>query len=725
MLATILSEADRRITRILSYPGIDKDILAQKKINWLASVAVTSMTLLITITYNIIFPQLRILIYYGAFLTLVFMQGVVYPIIFRQTNRWLLVIDQTLVALATFVAILMLGGIPWSGGLVMVGFALIFFSLNFKRKGHSIAIYLVYVTTVIIAGVLQPRLSVPPEMTSDVNISLFVVNTLWISGFAMAFVLNFISQRVRLEQMETVRMRELDDAKTKLYTNITHEFRTPLTVITGMNDLIRRDPEKWLAEGSETIDRNAGTLLNLVNQMLDLAKLDAGALPVRMIRSDISIYIRYIVELFRSVAASSGISLNYYPEESQSVIDYDPDKLMQIISNLVSNALKFTAAPGRIDLHTCMTGEEMYEIRVYDTGTGISEDFLPFIFDRFTRSETGGGSSTSGSGLGLALTKELVTLLGGTISVESVAGTGTEFTVRIPVTRNAEQQDGPGLHELRNRFLQPILRKSRGEIRSELERQGDSERPMLMIVEDNDDVVRYLGAMFADDYDVIMASNGEEGISKALEYIPDIILSDIMMPVIDGIGMLRVIKNDLRTSHIPVVLLTARADIASRLEGLEKGADAYIAKPFNREELQVQVRSLIAQRRKLQERYSVVGHLFLPEDGNFHFEDKFMKQVREIMISNLSDDALDIRQICQALNLSRTQLYRKFRSLTDMTVTSYLRTLRLHKAKELLSGRQVTVAEAAYKTGFRNVSHFSRTFTSEFGINPSELIRQG
>ena len=721
MAAPLISKADRRITKMLSYPGIDKDVLAQKKINWLASVAVTSMTFIITVTYHILFPQLRILIWYGLFLTLVFSQGVIYPIIFRQTSRWLLFIDQTLVALATFAAILLLGGIPWSGGLVMVGFALIFFSLNFKRKGHSIAIYVIYVVTVIIAGLLQPKLTVPPEMTSEVNISLFVVNTLWISGFAMAFVLTFITQGVRLEQMETIRIREIDEAKTKLYTNITHEFRTPLTVITAMNDLIRKDPERWLTEGSETIDRNAGILLNLVNQMLDLAKLDAGALPVRLIRSDINLYIRYIVELFRSVAASSGISLNYYPPPQPVDIDYDPEKLMQIVSNLVSNSLKFTTAPGRIDVRTCVREDSTYEIRVTDTGSGIPEDFLPYIFDRFT--QAGQGHSTAGSGLGLALTKELVNLLGGTIGVESVFGTGTEFTVRIPVTTTAGQQDGPSLDELRHRMLHLILKKIRREATGDHPHHGVKERPMLMLVEDNDDVVGYLMTLFADDYDVIVAVNGREGVNKAQEYVPDVIVSDIMMPVLDGIGMLSVIKNDLRTSHIPVVLLTALADISSRLEGLERGADAYMAKPFSSAELKVQVRALIAQRKKLQERYAAIDHLVLPEDKDFRYEDKFMRQVREIMISNLGNEALDIPHICQALNLSRTQLYRKFRSLTDLTVTQYLLALRLHKARSILAGKQVTVAEAAYKTGFRNVSHFSRTFTREFGINPSELLR--
>jgi len=723
MTAPIFSKVDTWINRILSYPGIEKEVLAQKKINWLASVSVTSMILVITLSYHLIFPQLRILIWYGLFLTIVFTQGIIYPIIFHQTSRWLLFIDQTLVALATFAAILLLGGIPWSGGLIIVGFALIFFSLNFKRKGHSVAIYIIYVITVVLAGILNPLLSVPPEMTPEVNISLFVVNVLWISGFAMVFVLSFISQRVRVEQMETIRIKELDEARTNLYTNITHEFRTPLTIITGMNDLMRTDPEHWLDEGSETIDRNTGILLNLVNQMLDLAKLDAGAMPVRMIRSDINLYIRYIVEIFHSVAASSGISLNYYSTVDSAVIDYDPEKLMQIISNLVSNALKFTSSPGRIDIHTVLTEGETYEIRVADTGTGISEDFLPYVFDRFSRADTGGRQQNGGSGLGLALTRELVILLGGTISVESIYGSGTEFTVLLPVTHMAEVQEGPGLHDLKGRMSHFTRKRPEREVKTEMIQQGVKERPMLIIVEDNEDVVRYLTTMFEDDYDVIVAFNGEEGISKAREYIPDIILSDIMMPVVDGIRMLEVIKNDLRTSHIPVVLLTARADIASRLEGFERGADAYVSKPFNREELKAQIRSLIAQRRKLQERYAVIEHLVLPEDKTFLYEDKFMKQVREIMISNLSNDALDIQHICNDLNLSRTQLYRKFRSLTNMTITKYLRTLRLHKAKNLLSGKQVTVAEAAYKTGFRNVSHFSRTFTMEFGINPSDLIR--
>ena len=722
MATPFLLKADNWITRILYQPSLDKDSLTQKKIYWLASVSVTSMILLLTITYRIIFPQLKILIIYGFFLTLVFLQGVIYPIIFRRTGLILLVVDQTIVAIATFVTILLLGGIPYSGGLVVVGLALIFFSLNFRRRRHSLWIYSVYVVTTVLAGVLNPYLEVPPEMTNEVNISLYVVNLIWISTFAMVFVMSFISQRVRLEKSETERIKEIDEARTRLYTNITHEFRTPLTVITGMNDLIRREPERWLTEGSEAIDRNAKVLLTLVNQMLDLSKLEAGAMPVRLIRADINGYIRYIVELFRSVAATARISLNYTPCEPFPVIDYDPEKVMQIVTNLISNALKFTQQTGKIEVITAII-DNKFEIRVSDNGSGIPDYYLPHIFDRFSRGEAYSTHITPGSGLGLALTKEVVTLLGGSINVESTYGSGTEFVVTLPVTQSAELQEGPGLHEIKGKIAHYIYSSGIRETKSETPPPFHTEKPMLLVVEDNDDVIHYLMSLLTKDYDVIVADNGEEGIVKAIDYIPDLILTDIMMPVMDGIEMLGRLKQNPLTSHIPVVVLSARADVASRINGLERGADAYLAKPFSNDELQAQLRALITQRKRMQERYASVGHLDLQEERDFHIEDAFMRKVREIMLAHLANENLDIQYICDQMSMSRTQLYRKFRSLTNRTVTEYLRSLRLHRAQEILTGHRLTVAEAAYKTGFRNVSHFSRVYKREFGVNPSGTVR--
>lgn len=721
MNITSFSKVDRWIEKILGYPGINEDTLRQKKMYWLAGVAVTSMILCLTLAYHFIFPQLKILIYYGLFIGLIFLQGVVYPLIFPRgydaRKVWPMFINQTLVALATFYCILKLGGIPNSGGLIIVGLALVFFSLNFKRKIHSLLIFGIYVITVISAGVLHPYLSVPAEMTPDVNISLFVINLLWISGFAIIFVMNFISLRVRLETLEARRLKELNEAKTKLYTNITHEFRTPLTIITGMIDLIKEEPDKWLDEGCEKININSGILLNLVNQMLDLSKLEAGAMPVKMIKADINHYIKYIVELFRSTAEQKRIELTFIPGDQDMILDYDPEKTLQIISNLLTNALKFTQNNGRVVVEIAGKDKEKYKIRVSDNGPGIPEDHLQFIFDRFYR----GNGNNTGSGLGLALTREFVNLMNGSITVESIYGEGTEFTVELPVTFNAPVREAPEFNELINRITGNFSPITKTDTLSSLNDCLHDKKPLLLVVEDNRDVVSYLISFLEKEYNIIIAVNGEEGINKAIEFVPDIILSDIMMPVLDGIEMMKIVKGDFRTSHVPVVMLTAKADIESRIEGIEFGADAYLAKPFNREELLVQLRSLIGLRKKMQERYASIGHLSLVAGKDFHLEDTFIKRSREIMTSNLSDENFDIQSLCNGMAMSRTQFYRKFRSLTNRTPNDYLRTLRLHKAKDLLTGSDMTVTEAAYRTGFKNLSHFSKVFSEEFGVNPKEI----
>lgn len=706
----------------LSYPGIDKDTLAQKKIYWISSLAVTSMILCLTIVYHIIFPQLRLIIYYGLLLSAIYLQGVIVPLFTRSIGVTHMFINSVIVLIATFFCILKFGGIPHSGGLVFVGLAIFFFTLNFRKKIHSLLIFIIYIITVILAGILHPYLKVLPEMTPEVNISLFVINLLWISGFVMLFVLSFISQRVKLEQLETNRIRELNDAKSRLYTNITHEFRTPLTIIKGMADLIRTDPPKWVREGSDMIDINAGILLNLVNQMLDLSRLEAGAMPARMIRAEINLYIRYAVELFQSAASSSGIVLGFNPCEKQIIIDFDPDKLMQIISNLLSNALKFTHKGGKVEVMTAMPDNENFEIRVKDNGPGIPKEYLPFIFTRFSRAETGQTTSKPGSGLGLALTMELVKILNGKIIAESTVGKGTEFIITLPVTTNAPVVMDP-VPKDHIHFKPDFLLNMDYYESLPAGVQTVPGKPHLLIVEDNNVVIRYLITLLGKDYNVSVASNGSDALVKAVDQIPDLILSDVMMPVMDGIELLDRVKNDLRTSHIPVVLLTAKADISSRIEGLERGADAYIAKPFDREELQVQLHSLILQRKKLQERYIMVDHMILPEDKNLHLEDAFIKKIWETMKANLNNENYDIQRLCLEMTMSRTQLYRKFKSLTNRTPNDYFRSFRLQKAREMLMESDIKVFEAAYRTGFKNLSHFSKVFKSEFGLNPSEVNR--
>ena len=722
-MRSLVFKTDQWLTRILNYPGIDKNTLIQKKIYWISSLSVTIMIFLLTVIYHLIFPDLRIIIYYGLFLTAIYAQGVIIPPFVRNFSIRYQFINSILVSIATFICILKLGGIPNSGGLIFVGLAMVFFTLNFKKRAHSIGIFLMYIVSIVAAGFLHPYLTVPPEMTPAVNVSLFVVNLLWISGFAIVFVLSFISQRVKLEQMETQRIKELDDARTKLYTNITHEFRTPLTIITGMTHLIREDPEKWLDEGSDKIDKNAAILLNLVNQMLDLARLESGTMSLRLIRADAGLYIGYVVGLFRSLAETAGIELTYLMNTKDAIMDYDPDKLLQIVSNLLSNALKYTQAGGSVKVTTGIGETNKFEIRVADNGPGIPEDYLPFIFDRFSRGESEHVRLVSGSGLGLALTREIVKLLDGTITVESKCGSGTEVIVILPVTLNAPLQDKQDLSELNPGKPSLILypKKKRDFPTPEI---IDSEKPLILIVEDNDDLVQYLMTLLEKDYIIMISDNGSDALKKAYENIPDIILTDLMMPVMDGIALLDEVKNDQRTSHVPVVILTAKADIISRVEGLRKGADAYISKPFDRNELQVQLRTLIAQRKKLQERYSVIGNLVLNEEHGYKAEDTFIKRIRQIMDEKLADEDFDIHRLCLEAGMSRTQLYRKFRQLTDRTPNDYLLAFRLYKAKDLLTGSDISVADAAYKTGFRNISHFSRVFKKEFGFNPSEARHQ-
>ena len=721
MPLSLLRRTDRWLTERFSFQGADKNSVAQQKMYWVSSIAVTTMILTLTVVYHIVFPDLRIIIYYGIFLSIVYLQGIIVPLVLRrQPVLWQLT-DQILVALVTFYTILKLGGIPTSGGLVLVGLALVFFTLNYREKRHSIIIYVVYIITVIVAGLLHPGLTVPPEMTPQVNISLFVINILWITGFAMIFVLNFISQRIKLEQLENTRLREIDEARKRLYRNISHEFRTPLTVITGMNDLISSDPEQWLKKGSRSIDRNARILLNLVDQMLDLAKLEAGAMPVSLVRGDVSLIVKHAVELFRSFAESKGIQLEFIPANEPMELDYDNEKIMKIVSNLVSNGLKFTHPGGRVVVMIQSDSGENYEIRVTDNGPGITETFLPFVFDRFTREPAVTGGKIPGSGLGLALTKELVTLLGGTISAESIYGEGTEFVVRMPVTRSAPLS---GISD-QNLNHEKHLHSDYGPDEQSsyapgMTHAGDG-NPILLIVEDNEDVITYLITVLADSYEVVAAGDGSEGFERACELIPDIILTDVMMPVMDGITMLNLLKNDPRTSHIPVVILTAKADVASKVEGLAGGADAYIPKPFNKEELRAELRMLIRQRKLLHSRYSSAGMLPADDNSKFRIEDGFIRKINEVMRGHLGDDDFDINTLCEQVHMSRTQLYRKFRSLTSQSPHDYFLKMKLQKAKYLLTGSDLTVAEAAYKAGFKNVSHFSKAFTREFGINLSDF----
>lgn len=542
-------------------------------------------------------------------------------------------------------------------------------------------------------------------------------------GMGLLFYTYQFQLNRQLAEAEARRLAELDTVKTKLYTNITHEFRTPLTVISGMAEEVLENPQKWFREGLEMIKRNSNHLLQLVNQLLDLSKLESGSLQVTMVQDDIIFYLKYLVESFQSFAHSKEIQLSIISKVKDLNMDFDPTKAQSICSNLLSNAIKFTPNGGVIQVEInevpSPQGQSYCQIRISDNGPGIPEAALPYIFDRFYQADNTTTRQAEGTGVGLALTKELVEILKGKIEVESKTNIGTTFRIKLPIHKQAQPSDARAL-------LAPI--SQHGSLpRLVLDSPSlvpPAQQPSVLLVEDNADVLQYLTSCLADQYQLTMALNGQEGIDKAIETIPDIIISDVMMPEKDGIELLRTLKNDERTSHIPIVMLTAKADIQSKIEGLEQGADAYLAKPFYKAEILVRLKKLIELRKVLQLRYQNLTPDSTTINKTIMKEDAFLLKVRRSVESHISDENFGIAELCDDLAISRTQLHRKLTAMTGKSTSYVVRSIRLKKAKTLLQSTDLNVSEVGYEVGYANSSHFAQDFRKEFGQAPSQFKKK-
>ena len=531
------------------------------------------------------------------------------------------------------------------------------------------------------------------------------------------------TQKIRedkaLIESQAQRLAELDQVKSQFFTDISHEFRTPLTVIIGMAKQVQENPEKWLEKGGQMITRNAHNLLNLVNQILDLRKLESGYLPINLVQGDIVQYLRYITESFHSLANTHNVLLQVESNQRSILMDYDPEKFRQILSNLLSNAIKYTPSGGRVSvsinsIQPASTPE--LQLLVSDNGPGISAQDLPHIFDRFYRASDE-VSKAGGTGVGLALTQELVKLLEGSIEVKSEVGEGTTFTVCLPIRREAA--------------VAPALEWEAATVSTTSTPPTISQSTVqLLLIEDNADVVEYMAGLLQDQYSLEFAYNGRIGIEKALESVPDIIISDVMMPEKNGFEVCETLKNDARTSHIPIVLLTAKADVESRIAGFKTGADVYLPKPFQPEELQVVLENLLSIRQKLQEKYSLEqGQMEAvvqqsDEDpqanGLSDVERQFLQKLRTFVEAHLDDPKLSPDSICQHLGMSRSNLYRKLKALTNHSLTHFIRQLRLRKAEDLLQNTELDISEIAYSVGFSDPKYFSRVFAEVYEVSPSE-----
>ena len=705
-------------TRKLSFPGIDENTLTIKKNIWLSSFASTFSIAVMTLLALVL--AIPAIVEYGLVLIALSL-----PVIFGLPHsgrkyHLLLFPVQLSIILVTCYFMIRLGGLLYSGGLLLTGFSILFMSINLQNPRITLFLFIVYILTLIVTVVLEPVFSRTPELTDAQNKLFFIVNLTWQAGYTLIIIINNINQKKmlwELKQAEATSLKELDEAKTKLLTNISHEFRTPLTIMLGMARLIKEHPDEWFRKGSEKIIQNGHALLHLVNDLLDMARLEAGAMTVNCLQQDIITQLRYLVGSFSSVATEKNIDLQFSPHSGEFIMDFDADKLMQIVSNLLSNALKFTPKDGKVELSTeNLLSQHSLSIRVKDNGPGIAAEHLPQIFDRFYRIENPLLQSQSGSGLGLALTRELITLMNGTVSVESEPGAGTQFTIKLPVTNEAPLKEK--MTEIETlEFTDSAERFQINKLPPD-----NTSAPVVLIVEDNRDLTEYLQHILATEYRVVSAADGKSGLEQAFELIPDIIVSDVMMPVMDGIALLERLKSDIRTSHIPVVMLTAKADITSRLTGLEKGADEYLAKPFHEKELRIRLRNLIDMRERMQQHFASLtpdaAHL---QDKSLKIENEFIRKIRAFMEENIAAEEFEIQQLCRQMAMSRAQLYRKFKALTGKSVFEYLRTLRLHKAKELLLTSTLNVTQVCFDVGFNNLSHFSRIFTEEFGRKPSDF----
>ncbi len=569
----------------------------------------------------------------------------------------------------------------------------------------------------------------------------FFYNTWWFYGLLCVliggigfFILRSL-YRTRMGQQETRRLKEIDEVKDRLYANITHEFRTPLTLILGPARQLQQQLEYADAKVQRNVAvilQNGQRLLQLVNQMLDLGKLEAREMQPEYQQDNIVPYLSYITDSFQSLAASQGIELTFRSTHETIVMDFDQDKLMKIFSNLLSNALKFTSRNGEIEVAVERQQQQLL-VSVKDNGIGISKEKLPYIFDRFYQADHSNIRTQEGSGIGLAFTKESVKLLGGDIYVESIEKEGSRFTIVLPIHREAPLVKSA-------RIFDPIIPPAPSPQVSSNNFVGQDDVPIVLIIEDNPDVAQFIAdsicpAEQALQYRVLFAEDGEIGLEKAIEHIPDLIISDVMMPKRDGYELCQILKNDERTSHIPIILLTARTAIEDRLQGLQQGANAYLEKPFHETEIRLQVENMLNLRRELQQRYSAPDNLIQeankqmhhsdsPSNFNLQMEDAFVQKVLGIIHEYLSDMQFSVTKLAEEVSLSKSQLNRKLSAVTDFTPAQLIRYVRLKKAKELLGKSDIIIADVAYQTGFSDPSYFTRIFTKEFGITPSDFKKE-
>lgn len=517
-------------------------------------------------------------------------------------------------------------------------------------------------------------------------------------------------QKNELEKISR-QLHEADQMKLNFFTNISHELRTPLTlIISPLLKLVKNIRYEELKDLFSLMLVNSKRLQSMINMLLDISKLDKGEIQLNKKMYNLNKHIRIIASMFQSLAEEKNIEFTVFEEKTDLFFLFDSERIVQVINNLLSNSFKYTPNAGIITLSYSLKTERLVEIKVYDTGIGIPEEDLGRVFDRFYQCKNTVSTSIEGSGIGLSLAKEFVELHGGTIEVQSELQKWTEFTVKLPF------ETDQGLCE---EGYAPVIDEN--SYTEEDEKKNGKKTETILLIEDNKDLRLYLFQVLSVKYNVLLATNGEEGIKTAEKRSVDLIISDIMMPVLDGYQVTARIKENFETCHIPVILLTAKAAKESKLEGLCKGADDYIIKPFDEDELFLKIKNLFQNRKSMREKYRKQLSVNPSTVEVVSLDEQFLIQVTRIVEQEISNNKLDVGFICEKMNLSRPQVYRKIKALTGLSINQFIRSIRLKRAAELLKKKSGSISEIAYETGFESIPYFTTKFKEEFGKTPSEF----
>lgn len=547
-----------------------------------------------------------------------------------------------------------------------------------------------------------------------------------VAVFAIAFAVyrtrirrTLLEQRLRSEKIQKEKLEELSNLKSRFFANITHELRTPLTLILGpVETLLSKKPNKESEEQLSFIQRNAKKLLSSIDLLLQFSHLEAGTIKLVVAEQNVLELIRRITGYFASNAAKKQIKLQFYSALETIYGFVDAEKIDHILQNLLSNAIKFNSAGGTIDVTVWRESEQVC-FSVQDSGIGISEENLEHIFERFFRVDT--THKTEGSGIGLSFSKELTEIHHGTMELKSAFGKGTTVTVRIPLS--GYSPDEISITPPDNAISTLQSSPSNPTLDDDEYSQATNDLPIILVAEDNDDARHYICSQLSDTYRLIEAIDGEEAINSAQFQIPDLVITDVLMPRKDGYEVCEAIKKDERTCHIPVILLTALAEREDKMTGLEIGADDYLTKPFDAKELTIRVRNLIQSRKKMLEAFTRTtelrpGFVTVPS-----LDDTFLQKALAVVDKHLSNPEFGVESFAQGMFLSRAQLHRKLKAITNLTATEFIRHLRLQRAKDLLENNAGTIAEIADMVGFTNHSYFAKCFLDQFDLLPNQVRR--